>query len=140
MLEHRNIFKYTSTSPDEKTHNQTDHVLIERRWHSSIPNVRSCRGTDCDTDHYLVAAKVREKLAVSKQAAQNSYVERLNLRKLNALEVLKNYQIKISNRFAALENLSDSKYIKRHWENINENIKISVKDSLGLHKLKQHKP
>jgi len=25
----------------------------------------------CDTDHYLVVAKVRERLAVSKQAAQN---------------------------------------------------------------------
>jgi len=42
--------------------------------------------------------------------------------------------------FAALETLSDSKHINKYWENINENIKISVKDSLGLYKLKQHKP
>jgi len=33
------------------------------------------------------------------------YVERFNLRKLNELEAKKKYQIKISNRFAALENL-----------------------------------
>jgi hypothetical protein len=46
---------------------------------------------------------------------------------------LGNYQIKISNRFAALENLSDSKDTK-------ENIKISVKQSPGLFNLKQHKP
>ena len=59
---------------------------------------------------------------------------------LNELEFRKHYQIEITNRFAALENLSDGKDIKRAWENIKENIKTSAKDSLGLHKLKQHKP
>ena len=37
--------------------------------------------------------------------------ERFNLRKLNELEVTKQYQIEISNRFAALENVSDSEDI-----------------------------
>ena len=27
-------------------------------------------GADCDTDHYLVIAKIRERLAVGKQAAK----------------------------------------------------------------------
>ena len=61
----------TWTSPDRKTHNQIDHVLIDRRWHSIILDVRSFRGADCDTDHYLVIAKVRERLAVGKQATQS---------------------------------------------------------------------
>jgi hypothetical protein len=43
---------------------------------------------------------------------------RFNLRKLNGLEVRKQYQIEISNRFAALENFSDSGDINRAWENI----------------------
>jgi len=48
-----------------------------------------------------------ERLAVSKLAAQKYGVESFNLRKLNELEVRKLYQIEISNRFAAMENLSD---------------------------------
>ena len=52
---------------------------------------------------------------------------------------MKQYQMKISNTFAALENLSECKGINRAWNNIKGNIKISVKESLGLHELKQHK-
>jgi len=47
---------------------------------------------------------VRERLAVSKQAAQKFHGERFNLRKVNDLEIRKQYQIEISNRLAALEN------------------------------------
>ena len=50
------------------------------------------------------------------------------------------YQIEISNSFAALEYLRDSKDKNRAWENIKENIKTSTKKSLCLHELKQHKP
>ena len=45
-------------SPDGKTHNQIDHILIDRRWLSIILDVRSFRKADCDTDHYLVFANL----------------------------------------------------------------------------------
>ena len=110
--------------------------MIDRRWHSSILDVQSFRVADCDTDHYLVVAIVRERLAVSNQATQKFDGERLNLRKLNELEVRKEYQIKITNRFATLENLCVGEVIDRVWKNIKEGIKTSAKESLGLHKLK----
>jgi len=110
MFPNQNSHKYTWTSPDGKTHNQIDHILIDRRRHSSILDVRSFTGAECDTDHCLVVAKVRERLAVSKPA-QRFDGERFNLRKLNELEVRKQYQVEITNRFAALENLSDDEDI-----------------------------
>jgi hypothetical protein len=48
----------TRTPPCGKTHNQFDHLLINRRRNSFIHDVRSFMGADCGTD--LVFAKVRE--------------------------------------------------------------------------------
>ena len=88
----------------------------------------------------LVVAEVRERMAVSKQETRKFEVERFNLRKLNELYVRKQYQMKISNRIAALESFSNSKDINRALENIKEDIKISAKECFGMYKLQQHTP
>jgi predicted nucleotidyltransferase component of viral defense system len=76
---------------------------------------------------YQLVAKVRERLAVSKQAAQKFDVDRFKLRKLSEIEVREKYQIKMSNRCATLENLTDSKDINSAWEDIKENTKSQLK-------------
>ena len=88
----------------------------------------------------MVVAKVSERLAVSKHTTKKFIVERFNLRKLNKLKVRKQYQNEITNRFAALGNISDGEDSNRVWENIKENIKPPAKENLGLHELKLHKP
>jgi hypothetical protein len=50
-------------------------------------------------------ARVRERLSSRKQKTD---VERFNLKKLNGMEIRKEYQIAMSNRFTALENLNGS--------------------------------
>jgi hypothetical protein len=77
--------------------------------------VRSFRGAGCDTDHYLVVAKVRERLAVGKQASQKTDTERFNVKKLNKGDVKEQYQVTIRNKFAAVENLEGSGDIHRAW-------------------------
>jgi endonuclease/exonuclease/phosphatase family metal-dependent hydrolase len=95
MFPHHNTHKYTWTSPDEKTHNQIDHILVDRRRHSNILDVRSYRLADCDTDHYLVVAKVRERLAVNKQRSHRFHMKRFNLKKLNEVESKGQYRVEV---------------------------------------------
>jgi len=73
MFSHRNFHKYIWTTPDGKTHDKFDRIMIDRRKPSSIINVRSVTGADCFADRYLVVAKVREKLAASQQAANATF-------------------------------------------------------------------
>jgi hypothetical protein len=86
MFPHRNIYRYTWMSPDGKTHNQDYHILVDRRRHSNVLDVRSFRAADCDSDHYLVVEKVRERLAVNKQRSHRFHMERFTLKKLNEVD------------------------------------------------------
>jgi hypothetical protein len=53
------------------------------------------------------------------------------------LEGKEQYCVKISNRFAALENLNTEVDINRTWEPIRETINISAKENLGYYELKK---
>jgi hypothetical protein len=101
MFPHHNIHKYTRMPPDGKSCSQIDHILIE--MHSSILGVQLFMPAYYDSDHYLVVAKVRWRLAVNKQRSHIFQMERFNLKKLNEVEVKGQYHVEGSNRFAALE-------------------------------------
>jgi hypothetical protein len=61
----------------------------------------------CDTDHYLVVTKVRERLAVNKQRLHRFHMERFSLKKLNEVEGKEKYHVEALIRFAALDYLNE---------------------------------
>ena len=43
IFQHKDIHKYTWTSPDDTTRNQMNHILVDRHRHTSIINVRTVK-------------------------------------------------------------------------------------------------
>jgi hypothetical protein len=64
-----------------------------------------------------MVAKVRKRLAVSKQTIHSFHMERFSLKKLNEVECKEQYWVEISSRFAALENFDTDVDINRAWGN-----------------------
>jgi hypothetical protein len=92
MFVYRNIHTYNFTSPRWENP-QSDWQYSERGRHSSVLDVRSFRAADCDSDHYLVVAKVKERLTVNKQRSHRLQMEMFNLKKLNEVEDKEKYPV-----------------------------------------------
>lgn len=71
-----------------------DHALINKRNTSSVMDVRTFRGADCETDHFLVCMKYRSRI-MRRNAGESMRPERLHTEKLKAPEMKKKYENKL---------------------------------------------
>lgn len=122
MFPHRDVHKQTWRSPDGRTYNKIDHVLINRRHQSSVYNMRSYRG-----DHFLVVLKMRHKLAVQSGPSPNR-PPAWNLERLESNEGAQSFQLELTNRFASLASPGD---IDDQWKEIKEVLCSAADATLG---------
>jgi hypothetical protein len=67
--------------------------LVDSRKHSNVLDVRSFRTADCDSDHYLVVAKVRDRLAVNKQEITEISYREVQSQRLNDVEGKEQFRV-----------------------------------------------
>ena len=148
-FEHKDIHKYTWISPDGQTLNQIDHVLVDRRRHTNIMDVRSYRGGEGDTDHQLVITKVREKLCIASRESKGSKQRKFEVKLLDNPGIKADYQLEISNRFEILTDSSDNEDdisnnkeidVNKMWEAIRDTVKSAAKERVGEKKRQKNKP
>ena len=78
-------------------------MLLYRRCHSNVLDVQSFRRADCDVDHCLVVAEVRERLSVTKQETHKFCMGRFSLKKSIKVEHKGQYHVTISERVVSSE-------------------------------------
>jgi len=70
LFPHKDIHKATWVAPNQRTFNQIDHMAISKKWIRSLLDVHGYRGADVVSDHYLVVAQIKLKLAANKTINQ----------------------------------------------------------------------
>ena len=103
LFPHKGCNKRTWRSPDGVFVNQIDHLAFSRRWKSSLQDVHVLRGADVGSDHHLLMANV--KLKIAKVRKGKSGRVRFEVSKLKLLEVRSAFKLALHNRFDGLKQL-----------------------------------
>ena len=121
LFPHKNIHLQTWTSPDGTTVNQIDHVMINSRHASDILDVRSLRGADCDSDHFMVRVKYRSKLSTL-PAHQSEKRKKYDIGKLKDITVANEYRQTIEDKLD--DQKENETNIEHKWLSIKKCIKF----------------
>ena len=132
IFPHLNIHKITWISPDQKTKNQIDHMAISQRWRRTLMDVRTYRGADIGSDHFLVIGKLRVKIkAVKKTLDQRN--PKFDLGKLKIAGKKEEFTIALRNKFEALANLEEDS-LEDKWDKVKKTFTETSKEELGYRK------
>jgi len=76
---HKDIHKETWYSPDSRTVNQIDHILISNGFRSAITDIRELRRPDIGSDHNLLKINCKVKLRVKTGNKYNEKRKMVNI-------------------------------------------------------------
>jgi hypothetical protein len=126
---HKDIHKETWITPNGHTENQIDHVLIDVRHASDIVDVKSCRGADCDSDHYLVKIKYRPRLSTASRSTGTRNVK-FNMDRIKERTVRDKYR-QILDQQLDSKSSQNNDDIEEKWMNIKQSIHKAAEETLG---------
>ena len=126
LHDHKISRRMTWHSPDGKTHNQIDYILVSKKYQTGInrTKTRTMKKPDIGSDHDLVMMTFRVKLKVKKKDVNTRI--RFNLDLLKDPNVRDKYQSDLAGKFAPLLLLENPQEICDKFTNVIETTALSV--------------
>ncbi|XP_052903021.1 uncharacterized protein LOC128310418 [Anopheles moucheti] len=128
FFQHAPRFSYTWRSP-QQTYSQIDHVLIDGRHFSDIIDIRTYRGANVDSDHFLVMVKLRQKLSVANKLRYQP-TPRLNTDRLRQADVARDLAIALEEALPE-DTTTEAKSLNNHWRIVGQAISSTAERTIG---------
>ena len=98
---------WTWESPDQRTHNKIDYILVSRKLMGSVTNSRSFPSADVGSDHQLVMTHIKLKLRANKPPTRT---KKIDIDKLKNDSIRLDYEQKLEDKWlvAPTEDIVDA--------------------------------
>jgi len=113
--------------PAGRTVNQTDHVLINKRRATIVEDVKTMRGANRDSDHFLIRTVIRHQISRTYQKKQKCKL-RWDIHKLENKDKKNEHQEYITGKLRQIERKQD---VNEEWINIKNIILESANEKIG---------
>lgn len=127
---HKRIHKGTWKSPDGRIVNQIDHMLVDKRYASHIIDVKTKRGANVDSDHFLVTAKVRTKIAHRRRKPEEPKTKIWNSERLKDEETRGRFEELVEDKLRSSE-WNQEENTECLWEKLKTSILHTAEEVLG---------
>ncbi|XP_072389409.1 uncharacterized protein [Diabrotica undecimpunctata] len=110
---------------------KSDHVLIDLRHGSDILDCRNYRGANIDSDHYLIAGRIRARISNARNDKTKPKIIKFNVNKLKCTEVERNFQVCLNRKIS--EHLRSEVYptvLNTNWEFMKTTLKETAEEVL----------
>jgi exonuclease III len=123
----KDIHKGTWKIPGTNDTNQIDHILMSKRWATDIENIRTYRGANSDSDHFLVGARLKQKIALTTRNKTENR-KRWNTGKFDEIDVERCYQQEVQQK---LQEKPPANNIEEEWAYIKDTIISTAQNVIG---------
>ena len=129
-LPRKDIHKMTWKSPDGRTFNQIDHVLIQNRSAHFIHDIKTRRGANCDSDHFLVKIKYRSSLRPKPHRNRPKPTKKYDVIKLSSNLYRNKYEETLKTLNSGIEENAAS--VNENWINLRKTIEEAATKVIGF--------